>query len=88
MALLPVGTPLISQRANEVKAVVSGSVGAAGCPRAAVVVDFDADVIASADDHADGEGAAGQARVAVESSVGSEFGGAEDHVVCDGAVVQ
>jgi hypothetical protein len=36
----------------------------------------------------DGEGAAGQAGVAVEDSVGGEFGGTEDHFVCCRAVVQ
>jgi len=86
--VVAIGAPLVSQGANDVEAVVTGGIGAGRGPGAAVVVDFDADEVASADEDADCEGAAGQAGVAVERSIGGKFGGAEDHVVCDRAVVQ
>jgi hypothetical protein len=57
-------------------------------PWTAAIFDFDVGVVAWIDSGADGEGATWQARAAVEGSVGSEFRGAEDHIVCHGAVPQ
>jgi hypothetical protein len=45
-------------------------------------------VITWADLGSDGEGAAGHPGAAVGGGVGREFGGAEDHVVCHGALVE
>lgn len=51
----------------------------------AVVLDFDPRVMVRADDGADGEGAAGEARSAV---LGGEFGSAQDYVVCSRTAVE
>src|ERR1700748_226166 len=40
------------------------------------------------DDGSDGEGTAGKARAAVLGSVGSELGGAQDHVIRPRAVIE
>src|SRR5215470_10106349 len=77
--------PFGGQCADDVESMVSGGVGGGWCPWAAVVFDFDAGVVVWADLGPDGEGAAGQAGVAVEGGVGGQFGGAEDHLICHGA---
>jgi hypothetical protein len=53
-----------------------------------VVLDFDPGVVAWADLGPDGESTAGQPGAAVNDGVGREFGGAEDHLVCHGALVE
>src|SRR5215831_13343596 len=53
-----------------------------------IVLDFDQGVVAWADLGSDDEGATGQPRAAVDDSVGREFGGAEDQIVCHGALVK
>src|SRR5262249_39175190 len=54
----------------------------------AIVLDFDPGTITWTDLDPDGEGPAGQPGAAVEGGVGGEFGGAEDHIVCHGALVE
>ena len=88
MRLVAVDAPVVSKGVDDVQAVVAGRIADRCLPRAAVVLDVDSHVVASADGGVDGEGAAGLAGVAVQGGVGCEFGGAEDHVVCHGAVTE
>jgi hypothetical protein len=68
--------------------MVPGRIARVSSPRAAVIFDVDADVLARDDCGPDDESPARQARIAVQGSVGGQLGGAEDHVVRYGAVVQ
>jgi hypothetical protein len=86
--LADVDTPLIGDGTNDVQAVVPGRIDHALVPGTAVVLDLNLGVKVRTDDGPDGEGAAWQARAAVHGGVGSEFGGAQDHVVCPGAVTE
>jgi hypothetical protein len=86
--VISVDASLVDDGSNEVKSVVPGWVDHPLVPGAAVVLDFDPGVVLLADDEADSEGAAGEAGAAVLGSVGSEFGGAQDHVVCPRAVFE
>ena len=80
--------PVGSKSADYIEPVMSRRAARPRGPRTTVVLDFDMGMVAWRDSGADGEGATWQARAAVEGSVGSEFGGAEDHLVCNGAVPQ
>jgi len=54
----------------------------------AMCLDFNLNVMVLADGGPDGEGAAGQARMAVQGGVGREFGGAQDRVICPRIVAE
>src|SRR5690348_17178543 len=82
------GAPVSGQGADDVESMVSSRVRDGWCPWAAAVFDFDPGVVAWADLGPDGEGAAGQARVAVEGGVGGQLRSAEDDLVGHGAVAQ
>jgi hypothetical protein len=81
----PRWTPFVGEAADDVQAVMPGRVAYRDGPGTAGVFDFDQGVVAQVDLGTDGEGAAGQAGVAVDGGVGREFGGAEDHVICQRA---
>lgn len=86
--VVAVDAPVTREGTNDVESVVPTAIIYGWAPRSAVVRDFDPDVVARADLGVEGEGAAWQAGVAVKGSVGREFGGTEDHIVCHGAVTQ
>ena len=86
--VVSVDSPFVGDRADDIQAVVPGRIDHPLVPGAAVVLDFDPNVMVRADCGPDGEGTAGEARAAVLGGVGSEFGGAQDHVVCPRAVVE
>ena len=83
--MVAVDPPLVGDSTDDVQSVVPGGIDHSLVPGAAVVLDFDPGVTVLTDDGSDGEGTAGQARVAVQGSVGGEFRGAEDHIVCSWA---
>jgi hypothetical protein len=83
--LVAVDAPFVGDGTNDVQAVVPGRVDHPLVPGAAIVLDFDPCVLVWVDGGPDGEGPTGKARPAVLGSVGSEFGGAQDRVVCSGA---
>src|SRR5258708_4890085 len=86
--VVAVAAPRVGDGADDVQAVVPGWAGHGLGPGAVVVLDFDPGVVVWADGGADGEGAAGQAGTAVLGGVWRHFGGAQDHLVCPGAVVE
>ena len=80
--------PHVGNSANDVQAVVPNRVDHSLIPGAAVVLDFDPGVVVCVDSGSDREGPAGKARAAVLGSVGSEFRGAQDHVIRPRAVIE
>src|SRR5487761_826196 len=62
--------PAIGEGTDNVPAMVSGRIADVASPRAAVVFDFDADVIAGDDRGLDGERPTRQARGAVQDGIG------------------
>src|SRR5258708_40244724 len=74
--VVAVDAPVGGEGADDVESVGPVGVGDGWGPGAAVVLDFDAGAVAWIDSGSDGEGGAGQARVAVDGGVGREFGGA------------
>ena len=79
----------LCEGAEDVQAVVAGWVVRSRDPGTAVVFYLDADVVAAGVNRgSDGEGAAGEAGVAVQGGVGGQLGSADDHVVCSWAVMQ
>jgi len=80
--------PVGSEGADDIEPVMACGVTYPWTRGTTVVLDFDPGVVAWADLGPDGEGAAGQPRVAVEGGVRRQFGGAEDHIVCHRALVE
>jgi hypothetical protein len=83
-----VDAPLVGKGANDVQPMVPGRIDHPLVPGTSVVLDFDPGVEVRADRCPDGDGAAWQARAAVHCSVGREFGGAQDHVICPRTVLE
>ncbi len=83
--MITVDSPFVGYSANDIQAVMPGRIDHPLVPGATVVLDFDPGVVIWADVGADGEGAAGEAGMAVLGGVGGEFGGTQDDVVCHGA---
>ena len=86
--LVAVDAPFVGDGTNDVQAVVPGRVDHPLVPGAAIVLDFDPCVLVWVDGGPDGEGPTGKARAAVLGSVGSEFGGAQDHVIRPRAAIK
>ena len=86
--VVTVDAPFVGDGADDIQAVVPGGIDHSLVPRAAVVLDFDLNVMVWADGGPDGEGAAGQARMAVQGGVGRELGGAQDRVICPRIVAE
>lgn len=83
--VVSVDAPLFGEGANDVQPMMPGRINHPLIPGTAVVLDFYTGVKIGADRSPDSEGAAGQARAAVQGSVGCELGSAEDHVICSRA---
>jgi hypothetical protein len=84
--VVAVDSPFVGDDADDVESVMACCVTGSRGPWSAVVFDLDPDVVAWSDSSSDCEGTAGQAGVIVKGCVGGEFGCAENHVVCHGAV--
>lgn len=84
--MVAVDSPVGGENADDVEPMVPLGVTGNWGPRAAVVLDLDPNVVARTDNDSGGERSTLQAGVAMAGSVGGEFGCAEDHVVCNGAV--
>jgi hypothetical protein len=86
--VVSVDAPLVGECANDIQAMLAGWVNHSLVPGSTAVFDFDPGEQVGGDRDPDGEGSAGQARVAVLGSVGGEFGGAKDHIVCPRAALK
>jgi len=86
--VVPFDAPGRGKSPDNIESVVLCHIARRGTPCATTVFNFDESVVAGADPDSDGEGTSDQARTAMDGGIGGEFGGADDHVVCHGAVVE
>ena len=86
--VVTVDAPFVGDGAHDIRAVMPGRVDHRLVPGASAIVYFDPGVAAAADNGLDGEGAAWQARVAVQGGVGCQFGGAQYRVICTRGVAE
>jgi hypothetical protein len=73
---------------DDVESVSPTGSGGGWGPEAALIFDFDPDVVAGAEFRADGELAARRCGVAVQGRVRGHLGSAQDGVVSDGTAVE
>src|ERR1039457_347323 len=87
-AVVAVDTPIGGECMDDVQSVSPAGFGGGWGPEAALIFDFDPDVVAGAEFRADGELADRKSVVTVQGGVRGHLGSAQDGVVSDGTAVE